>query len=142
MQLVFTPPHGLLYDAERALRWEVLRRPLGHARGTERFDFEDEALHLVAVEDGEVVGCVLFHADGTGGGRLFQMAVREDRQGTGLGARLVRHLEDRLRQDGVREVRLHARMTAHGFYEKLGYVGDGTLYIEVGLPHMIMTRAL
>ena len=106
------------------------------------FPFEVESLHLVALDAGRVVGCVLFHPEGTETGRLFQMAVEPDRQGTGLGTRLVRTLEVELASRGFREVTLHARDSAVGFYARLGYVPVGPPYVEVGVPHQTMRRTL
>lgn len=130
------------YRGARALRHAVLRAPLGHPPGSEWFDFEPDALHLVARDGDTVVGTVMFHPDGRGGGRLCQMAVTPPLQGTGVGRRLVRHLEDHLRGEGIERVSLHARMHAAGFYAKLGYAVDGEPYDEVGIPHVTMVRAL
>ncbi len=135
---------------ERALRWEVLRKPLGRPPGSERFDFEDGALHLVAIasETSEVVGCVLFYPDrptsngAPESGRLFQMAVRPDWQRSGLGARLVTALEATVHEDGIRRVHLHARCAVEGFYSRLGYSRVGSEYEEVGIPHVGMEKWL
>ncbi|MBT9558031.1 MAG: GNAT family N-acetyltransferase [Myxococcales bacterium] len=139
-----------LLERERALRWEVLRRPLGRPLGSERFSFEDDALHLAAVdtETSDVVGCVLFYPDppnalgAAESGRLFQMAVRPDRQRSGLGARLVTVLEAAIRADGVRRVHLHARCAVEGFYAHLGYHRVTDEYEEVGIPHVGMEKRL
>jgi len=120
----------------------VLRKPLGFAREAVAFPFEAESMHLVALEAGRVVGCVLFHPEGSESGRLFQMAVEPDRQGTGLGTRLVRAREDEVARRGFREVVLHARDTAVSFYARLGYAPVGAPYSEVGIPHQNMRRAL
>lgn len=130
------------YRGARALRHAVLRAPLGHPPGSEYFDFEPHALHLVARDGDAVVGCVMFHPDGQGGGRLCQMAVRPDLQGQGLGRRLVEALEARLKADGIERVVLHARTHAAGFYDRLGYHVVGEPYEEVGIPHVSMERAL
>ncbi len=130
------------YAQELDLRWRVLRQPLGFAPDAVAFPFEAESLHLVALEAGRVVGCVLFHPEGTETGRLFQMAIEPDHQGTGLGTRMVRELEDELARRGFREVTLHARDTAVGFYARLGYAPVGPAYSEVGIPHQNMRRAL
>lgn len=106
------------------------------------FPFEAESLHLVALDDGRVVACVLFHPEGPEMGRLFQMAVEPDRQGRGLGTRLVRALEEAVAARGFREVTLHARDAAVGFYARLGYVSFGAPYVEVGIPHQNMRRTL
>lgn len=140
----------LLLEQERALRWEVLRKPLGRPPGSERFSFEDDALHLVAIdtETSDVVGCVLFYPDPpkplgeAESGRLFQMAVRPDRQRGGLGARLVNALEARIRAEGGHHVHLHARCAVEGFYAYLGYQRVTDEYEEVGIPHVGMEKRL
>lgn len=137
-----TPAHPL-YAKECQLRWERLRRPLGHPLGTEKFDFEDSACHLVATDgNGECVGCVLFIEQGERTGRLFQMAVSAHVEGHGLGRALVRTLERHLRAQGIEHVFLHARCHVQGFYERLGYVPCSDVYEEVGIPHISMERRL
>jgi predicted GNAT family N-acyltransferase len=140
LQLI-EPSHAL-YAAERDLRFRVLRAPLGFTPGSEVFPFETESLHLVAVRGGDVVGCVLFHLESATAGRLFQMAVREDLQQTGLGRRLVEALESTLRERGVVDIYLHARANVTGFYERLGYVIEGEPFDEVGIPHRRMHKDL
>lgn len=140
--LRFIDPDDPAYEAERELRYQVLRRPLGDPRGSEAFPFEAQSLHLVATIGPEVVGCVLFHPDGRGGGRLFQMAVRADLQGTGVGRALVQALQARLKEEGLREITLHAREHAVGFYQRLGYACFGAPYLEVGIPHRHMRKDL
>jgi|SRR5678815_2497812 predicted GNAT family N-acyltransferase len=130
------------YAQELDLRWRVLRKPLGFGADAVTFPFEARSLHLVALDAGRVVGCVLFNPEGTETGRLYQMAVEPDRQGTGLGTRLVLALEAELARRGFREVALHARDTAVGFYARLGYVPFGAPYVEVGVPHQNMRRSL
>lgn len=140
--LRFIDPTHPLYEQELELRFRVLREPLGHPREAVRFPFEDQSLHLVAERDGQVQGCVLFNPESEQDGRLFQMAVRTELQGTGLGRRLVRHLEEELVQRGFAEVHLHAREHVVPFYERLGYVTFGERFTEVGIPHRHMRRRL
>lgn len=141
-QFVYAAPGDPLYVAECALRFRVLREPLGYTPDDVVFPFEAEALHLLAVRGDAVVGCVLFHPDGSDGGRLLQMAVEPGLQGQGLGRRLVQRLEADLADRGVRTVVLHARHHAIGFYERLGYACFGAPYEEVGMPHRNMQKAL
>ena len=146
-ELRFITPDDALYAREVELRFRVLREPLGYRREDVAFPFDAQSLHLVALQAGDtgpdVVGCVLFHPEGDGrGGRLYQMAVRPELQGQGLGARLVRHLEAALKARGVRHVHLHARASVVPFYERLGYAVEGEPYVEVGIPHRTMARDL
>jgi ribosomal protein S18 acetylase RimI-like enzyme len=129
-----------LYQAERALRYRVLRQPLGLPMTEDEFPFEAHSLHLVATDDqGVIVGCVLFHFEGS---RLYQMAVSPDMQGKGIGRQLVDALETELQLRGVPFVTLHAREQAAGFYKALGYAPFGDPFVEVGVPHVHMRKSL
>lgn len=142
MELLFITPTHPLYAQELDLRYRVLRQPLGGKPSDVVFPFENESLHLVAHEGGTVQGCVLFHPDEPKGGRLFQMAVEEKLRGTAVGRKLVDRLEEELRTRGFEQVHLHARETATGFYERLGYGFEGEPYTEVGIPHRNMRKHL
>lgn len=132
-----------LHAGELDLRYRLLRRPLGMPRGSERQPDEADLLHFVAVVGGErVIGCVAFRRHTDVSGQLLQMAVDDSVQGRGLGRRLVRHLERQVEARGFREVTLHARDIAVGFYEKLGYRSEGGIYVEVGIPHRNMRRQI
>ena len=43
---------------------------------------------------------------------------------------------------GVREVELHAQVTARRFYERAGYTAVGEEYEEAGIAHVTMVRKL
>lgn len=135
-------PGHPLYVQELELRFKILREPLGHTRDAVKFPFENESLHLVAAEEGAILGCVLFHPETATSGRLFQMAVRTDLQRSGLGRQLVEHLERELRARGYTHVHLHARDTVTAFYERLGYSIHGEPFTEVGIGHRQMQKNL
>ncbi|MFP2911916.1 GNAT family N-acetyltransferase [Pyxidicoccus sp. 3LFB2] len=141
-ELSFIHPGHALYAGELELRFRVLREPLGFTRARVAFPFEAHSLHLVAHQEGTVLGCVLFNPEDAHGGRLFQMAVAPHLQGQGLGARLVRSLEEELRRRGFTHVHLHARAPVIPFYERLGYAVYGEPFTEVGIPHRHMRKAL
>jgi N-acetylglutamate synthase-like GNAT family acetyltransferase len=128
--------------AEIELRRRALADPLGLPVEAVRFDFEARSLHLWALLDGVLIGCVLFYQDSDRGGRLYQMAVEPALQRSGVGRLLVQRLEARVRELGVREVRLHARGPSVGFYAKLGYVAYDAPFVEVGIEHRYMRREI
>jgi predicted GNAT family N-acyltransferase len=43
---------------------------------------------------------------------------------------------------GVREIELHAQVAARRFYERAGYAAVGDEYLEAGIRHVSMRRAL
>jgi ribosomal protein S18 acetylase RimI-like enzyme len=142
LELYFIETEDALYASELDLRFRVLREPLGHGRKDVPFPFEEQCLHLVAVDGGRVVGCVLFTADEEHSGRLFQMAISPQLQGQGLGTRLVQKLELELRKRKVERLHLHARDSATAFYERLGYRCVGDPFTEVGIRHRNMEKEL
>jgi GNAT superfamily N-acetyltransferase len=135
---VLDPRTSPLYAEELDLRFRVLREPLGMGRHQVGFAGEEDALHVVALDEGgRVVGCVLFDF---ASGRLRAMAVEPTRQRSGVGAQLVRRLEEEVAKRGVGLLTLHARRDAVGFYERLGYVVHGEPFEEVGIVHRSMQK--
>jgi len=129
-----------LYAAEQELRYRVLREPLGIRREDVAYPLDEASLHWVGLEQGKLVGCVLFHPESAETGRLLQMAVEPALQGRGLGRQLVRALEAEVKAHGFGEVTLHARGEKVGFYLRLGYEVFGEPFVEVGIPHRYMRR--
>lgn len=122
------------------LRFRVLREPLGFSRADVIVEDEDDSMLLAAVAEGRVVACVMLTPRSPGRGKLRQMAVHPWQQGKGVGRALVRHLEQAAVQRGFSEIELHARDHAVGFYEKLGYAGEGEPFVEVGVRHLLMRK--
>jgi putative acetyltransferase len=71
---------------------------------------------FVALDGDRLIGTVSL-----GDGRLRAMYVDPERQGSGLGRRLVEHLEAHARSLGHLELKLSSSLTARGFYRKVGY---------------------
>ncbi|MCX4749621.1 GNAT family N-acetyltransferase [Kitasatospora sp. NBC_01287] len=97
----------------------------GAPQGTARLISGEQALALTGVE-----GRVL----------LGRLAVRKENRGTGLGAELVGAVERAGRELGATECELHAQVRAMGFYERMGYVAEGPVYDDAGIPHRTMVK--
>ena len=129
-----------LYQSERKLRFELLYQPFGFFE-LEELPTEEDSLHLVALKDHKVIGCVLFHPEGKSG-RMHQLAVAADQQARGLGTQLVRVLEERLRDDGYQSLYKEVRVPVVEFFQKIGYRQEGELYERSGLDHYRMKKDL
>lgn len=137
-----------LYPLECALREDVLLRPLGLDMAKFRREFpgvEERLEHFVAALDQQgkpiVVGCaaLLPAPDGARAGRLMQMAVDPQRQGEGIGRRLVVAVESRAFGElGLKELVCHAQVHMLGFYEKLGWEVASAPFVEAGILHRKM----
>ncbi len=138
----FIAPSGPEYEAERLLRWEVLRKPLGMPPGSEGLPEDEHSLHLIALVGKKIVGSVCYFAESETSGRIFQMALSEDYQGKGFGKQLLQTLENSLMKKGVRAVYLYVRTEAEGFYHRMGYTPEGDPIKRFGEEHRMMRKAL
>lgn len=125
-----------------ALRRDVLRKPLGLEFSEAQLAAESADLHLASFDGSALVGCLLLSDRGGGRVQMRQVAVREDMQGRGLGAAMVRESEAEARRRDYAVMVLHARETAVPFYLKLGYALTGEPFVEVGIPHRAMEKEL
>ena len=134
------------------VRKEVFVGEQGVPEDIEYDAYDAVAVHVLAVrEDGVPLGTgrLLFGeaaAGKTGGdasvGSLGRLAVTQAARGLGVGAALVRAIEDAARARGLAAVDLHAQTHALGFYERLGYVAYGPEFPDAGIAHRAMRRVL
>ena len=124
------------------LRNEILRKPLGLTFTEEELEREKDDILMGAFEDDRLLGCCLLSPMDAGTIRLRQMAVPNNMQGKGIGRALMIFAENVARDLGYRKLCMHARKTALGFYEKLGYSVSGEEFLEVTIPHLVMEKAL
>lgn len=139
-----------LYEQEVALRTIVLLEPIG-------FSFQDyldmapgreeASEHYVAVMDhpsGEkVVGTsTLFISENDEGqrvGKVQQVCVDPQRQGEGIGRRLMIAMEARgFGELGLEQLYCHAQLSAMPFYERLGWQSEDEVFVEAGIEHKRM----
>jgi N-acetylglutamate synthase-like GNAT family acetyltransferase len=130
------------YQQMVTLRNEILRKPLGLSFDKEELDKEKEDILMGAFEDEKLLGCCLLTRVDPTTVRLRQMAVPNNMQGKGVGRALMIFAENIARDLGYRKLCMHARKTAIGFYQKLGYSITGDEFVEVTIPHYIMEKAL
>ena len=142
-------------DAVFALRHEVFVVEQGVPVDLERDELDAAADHAVALDGtGAVVGTgrlVDGRIDedsrlepGTAGsvGTVGRMAVAGVARGTGTGRALLDLLVRRAAERGLPAVELHAQVHARAFYERAGFTPFGEVYLEAGIEHIGMRRAL
>jgi predicted GNAT family N-acyltransferase len=124
------------------LREVILRQPLGLTLTEEEIADDAGRKHFCAMADGTVIGSVSLKPLGPHTLQLRQMAVARDRQGEGIGGRLLAYAEDWARRSGYGVIILNARIGADGFYSKFGYRCEGEVFDENTIPHIRMTKRL
>ncbi|WP_141434420.1 GNAT family N-acetyltransferase [Bacillus sp. 03113] len=60
----------------------------------------------------------------------------------GLGKVIINVLEEIAKENGASQVKLHGQTHAEGFYKKLGYQTSSSIFMEDGIPHILMIKEL
>jgi predicted GNAT family N-acyltransferase len=63
-------------------------------------------------------------------------------RGHGIGSKLMVFAASTAAGIGVDEIVLGAQVTARDFYKRLGYVAEGSVFEDAGLPHVMMRKKL
>jgi ribosomal protein S18 acetylase RimI-like enzyme len=124
------------------LRRQILRKPLGLDFSEEELAREKDDMLFGAFEDDQMLGCCLLTEVAPDKVRLRQMAVIPGLQGKGIGRVLMQFAENIARDRCYKKITMHARKSAVGFYEKLGYKVTGEEFEEVTIPHYEMEKNL
>ncbi|MEY5034844.1 MAG: hypothetical protein RL447_1222 [Bacteroidota bacterium] len=130
------------YREMTRLREQILRRPLGLTLDSEELETERPHVHIGAFEEDSLLGCCMLVREDDRTVRLRQMAVSDDIQRKGIGKALMNFAENIARDQGYRNLIMHARQHAIGFYEKMGYRVTSTEFTEVTIPHVVMEKSL
>jgi predicted GNAT family N-acyltransferase len=130
-------------DAGYALRRAVFEVEQGVPRPLDRDPLDFNADHVVAY-DGEG-NCV-------GTGRIVRLDSRTCQvgrqvtaasvRGMGVGAQVLEYLERMASLRGLAEIIVHAQLPAEPFYARHGFVKEGGVFQEQGVPHVLMRKRL
>ena len=123
------------------LRDRVFCGEQGVSAAAERDGRDGEALHLVAIEDVRVVGtCRLVFGDASA--FLGRLAVESDLRRRGIAAALLREATDHALAAGAERIGLHAQLDVRELYAAAGYEERGEPFVEEGIDHVTMEKAL
>ncbi len=141
-----------LYDVRRvrgedemaavlALRREVFCIEQGVPEHEELDGRDDEALHLVAIAGGELLGtCRLLLVGSTA--QFSRLAVKRSARRRGIASALLSAADEESRAAGARRLVLHAQTYARELYDRAGYRARGRVFVEAGIEHIAMEKPL
>lgn len=140
MSLLIERSHDL--STILALRHEVFVLEQDVPLHEEQDGLDDKAVHFLASVDGTPVGtCRILIKGDTG--KIGRICVLKSQRGTGCGASLVRSALAYLSTlPEVSRALLGSQEHAIGFYERLGFSAFGQIYMDAGIPHRDMERAV
>lgn len=103
---------------------------------------DDESIHILAYLNEKAVGTtrLRFLADQTV--KLERFAVLPEARGLGIGRNLMTYILEWLTQKQASTIWMNAQVAVRGFYEKFGFVPEGNVFEEAGIPHIRMKKLL
>ena len=120
------------------IRFTVFVEEQGVPREIELDEHDPLCLHAVVFEEGKAVATGRLLPDG----HIGRMAVLKAWRGRGIGAAVLNELIKAASKRGHKEVALSAQVHAVPFYRAHGFVPAGEEYLEAGIRHLAMRRAL
>lgn len=97
--------------------------------------------HILVYYNGEPVGTGRVRSV-EGYGKLERICILQEYRKFGLGKVIIAKLEELAADRKDIKVKLHGQTHAEGFYQKLGYETSSDVFMEDGIPHVLMTKSI
>lgn len=126
------------------LRFKILREPWFQPKDSSSDGHEDTSHNAyVADKEGNVIACGRLQYNDANTGQIRYMAVANGMQGKGLGKIILKALEEKAKQLGLRRLELQARENALDFYRSNGYTLKEKTHLLFGvIQHYLMDKTL
>jgi ribosomal protein S18 acetylase RimI-like enzyme len=138
---ILTPKTQDELDQYYNLRWRILRKPWDQPEGSEKDEIEDHCIHIIAIDNDNVVGIGRLQFNSDSEAQIRYMAVEPDYEKQGIGKSIVDALEGHAIKNNRTTIILDAREPAVGFYENLGYIKKEKTYLLFdSIQHYLMRK--
>ncbi len=99
-----------------------------------------DVVQMTGYADGSpvVTGRLMPDTSSDADAHIGRVAVLKELRGKGYGKQLMLALHDEARSRGFRRLRLGAQLHAIPFYESLGYVAQGDIFLDADIEHRRM----
>lgn len=94
--------------------------------------------HILATAEGKPVGTARLTKDG----HIGRVAVLNEYRQYGIGKEMMRQIEEVAFELGFNSLELNSQCHAVPFYEKLGYMTYGEIFLDAGIEHRHMRKSL
>ena len=130
-----------LLEKALKLRREVFVVEQGVPAELEIDEYDEKAVHFVALKGGEAVAAMRLVPHGNSA-KIGRVAVKRELRRKGLGTALMKRGIEHAGALGLLEIFLDAQVDSISFYEKMGFMPEGELFDDAGLPHRRMRLKL
>ncbi|MBP0723641.1 GNAT family N-acetyltransferase [Bacillus sp. RG28] len=74
--------------------------------------------------------------------KLERICILKPYRKFGIGKIIIKALEEIAEKKAATKIKLHGQTHAEGFYKKLGYQPSSSIFMEDGIPHILMVKEL
>lgn len=130
-------------DAGYALRRDVFETEQNIPRPLDRDAFDYSADHVVAFDEkGRCVGTGRVVRMDARTAQIGRMAVAKPQRKHGVGALVLEALERMATMRGISELTVNSQLPAEPFYRNRGFNRVGDVFLDQGVPHVVMRKSL
>ena len=101
-------------------------------------DDDPRAIHVLAKLNSQPIGTARLVELENGHAQIGRMAVLEPYRDQGIGQQILKKLMLYAQEKRIASLVLHSQVNAIPFYEKIGFIAQGPIYDEAGIPHRNM----
>jgi len=99
-------------------------------------EHDNSATHFLVTHEDKVIACARLKTDG----QIGRMAVLAEYRNKGIGSKLLQFVLLTARQQNLKNIYLHAQVSALSFYKKHGFTTCGHVFYEANIPHQEMSK--
>lgn len=125
-----------------AIRQKVFIEEQGVPEEMELDEFDPIAWHALAFQGKQCIGTGRLIHIARGAGQIGRMAVLANFRGNGVGKAILMKLIKLAESKSISTLSLHSQVSAMPFYAKFGFIPQGSIYEEAGIPHRNMMLIL
>jgi predicted GNAT family N-acyltransferase len=123
-----------------AIRKKVFQEEQGVDAALEFDGKDDTAVHFLAYLDTQPVGTARIRFLDASTAKLERLAVLPEARNQGIGRKIMETALEFLISKRIKTVKIHAQTAVKTFYQTLGFVVEGGIFEEAGIPHIKMSK--
>jgi len=139
---IFLKPWPEASQEAFCIRQQVFIEEQGVPAEMELDEFDPGAQHVLVYEGNYCIATARLVHLSPQDAQIGRMAVLQEYRERGVGMALLKRLIDLAGSQGISRLVLHSQVSAIPFYEKVGFVSEGPIYDEAGIPHRNMMLLL
>lgn len=129
------------YKDALKIRYDVFIKEQQVPEELEIDELETRAEHMVMYEHDQPVGTGRIYESEKGVYKIQRVAIDKRYRGQGIGFLLMKEIENHIgKKHANAEIILDAQIHALPFYQKLGFVSEGPVFMDAGISHKKMSK--